>query len=106
MMSKLWLDTVVYHQRALSTAADLVGYERLLFGTDHPFFKDSPDTIFATVAEAFSQDQTELEAVSGQNAMSFFDPAKDDWIAEAGQFEVLVGASSRDIRLEGGFLLL
>jgi beta-glucosidase len=36
-------------------------------------------------------------------AMSFFDPGKQDWVAEAGAFEVLVGASSRDIRLKGAF---
>jgi beta-glucosidase len=38
-------------------------------------------------------------------ALSFFDPAKGDWVAEAGDFEVLVGASSRDIRLKGGLAL-
>ncbi len=37
--------------------------------------------------------------------MSVFDPKKDEWVAESGAFEVLVGASSRDIRLEGGFRL-
>jgi beta-glucosidase len=37
--------------------------------------------------------------------MAFFDPAKGDWVAEAGTFEVLVGASSRDIRLQGAFEL-
>ena len=41
-----------------------------------------------------------------RDAMSFFDPGKDDWIAEAGVFEVLVGASSREIRLKGSFRLL
>jgi len=38
-------------------------------------------------------------------AMSFFDTEKDDWIAEPGAFEVLVGSSSEDIRLRGGFEL-
>jgi beta-glucosidase len=37
--------------------------------------------------------------------MSFFDPDKGDWIAEPGAFEVLVGSSSRDIRLQGAFEL-
>jgi beta-glucosidase len=41
-----------------------------------------------------------------EDAMSFFDPGRDDWVAEAGQFEVLIGASSRDIRQKGMFRLL
>ena len=39
-------------------------------------------------------------------ALSFFDPAKKNWVAEAGDFEVLIGASSRDIRLRGTFALI
>jgi beta-glucosidase len=38
-------------------------------------------------------------------AMSFFDPKEQAWVVEPGMFEVLVGASSRDIRLRGGFTL-
>ena len=41
-----------------------------------------------------------------QSALSFFDPGKEDWVAEPGAFEVLIGASSRDIRLKGGFSLV
>ena len=41
-----------------------------------------------------------------QAAMSFFSTAKDDWVAEPGEFEVWVGASSRDIRLKGSFELV
>ncbi len=71
-LSGVWLDSVVYHRRALRAAADLVGKDRLLFGTDHPFFKDSPKDIFVTVAEAFAEDVRLLDAVAGQNAISFF----------------------------------
>ena len=39
-------------------------------------------------------------------ALSFFDPGKGDWVAEKGAFEVLVGPSSRDLRLRGGFSLV
>jgi len=41
-----------------------------------------------------------------RSAMAFFDPGKGDWVAEKGAFEVLVGASSRDIRLKGAFSLV
>jgi beta-glucosidase len=39
-------------------------------------------------------------------AMSFYDPAIHDWVAEPGRFTVLVGASSRDIRAKGEFELV
>ncbi len=39
------------------------------------------------------------------SAMAFYDPAKHDWVTEPGTFEVLVGASSRDIRLKAAFEL-
>jgi beta-glucosidase len=35
------------------------------------------------------------------NAFSFYDPARGGWLLEAGDFHITVGASSRDIRLEG-----
>ena len=38
-------------------------------------------------------------------AMSFFHPGRKAWVADPGAFRVLVGASSRDIRLEGSFTL-
>jgi len=41
-----------------------------------------------------------------QAALSFFDPGRKEWVAEPGAFEVLAGASSRDIRLRGGFNLV
>jgi beta-glucosidase len=40
-----------------------------------------------------------------QRSMAFYDPHKKDWVAEPGEFHVLVGSSSRDIRLKGKFTL-
>ncbi|MDF1520343.1 MAG: glycoside hydrolase family 3 C-terminal domain-containing protein [Brevefilum sp.] len=37
--------------------------------------------------------------------LSYYDPYQKAWVAEVGEFEVLVGASSRDIRLQGRFEL-
>ena len=41
-----------------------------------------------------------------KSAMAFYSTQKKDWVAEPGTFDVLVGASSRDIRLKGSFELL
>ena len=40
-----------------------------------------------------------------RRAFSFYDVRKSDWNAEAGEFSVLVGASSDDIRLRDKFIL-
>jgi beta-glucosidase len=49
-----------------------------------------------TQAVTFALDRT---------AMSFYDPARKDWVAEPGTFEVWIGSSSRDVRLKGSFEL-
>jgi beta-glucosidase len=40
-----------------------------------------------------------------QNAFAFYDPQSQSWIAEKGAFKILVGSSSRDIRLSGDYKL-
>ncbi len=40
-----------------------------------------------------------------QNAFAFYDPSKQSWIAEKGDFKILLGSSSRDIRLSSDFRL-
>jgi beta-glucosidase len=40
-----------------------------------------------------------------ERALSFYDPYRKGWVAEPGQFNILVGASSRDIRVQGSFKL-
>ncbi len=41
-----------------------------------------------------------------KEAFSFYDPALKQWVSEPGDFEILVGSSSRDIRARGRFTLL
>ena len=38
-----------------------------------------------------------------EESLSYYDPALKGWVAEAGDFDVLVGSSSRDIRLTARF---
>ncbi len=40
-----------------------------------------------------------------ERSLAYFDPVARKWVAEPGEFKILVGSSSRDIRLEGTFLL-
>jgi beta-glucosidase len=44
--------------------------------------------------------------VLDQRALSFYDPYQKCWVAEPGEFEVLIGSSSRDIRARATFTLL
>jgi beta-glucosidase len=40
-----------------------------------------------------------------RSAMAYYSTVKKDWVTEPGQFDVLVGSSSRDIRMKGSFIL-
>jgi len=40
-----------------------------------------------------------------RTAFAFYDPARRGFIAEPGDFKILVGSSSRDVRLTGDFAL-
>jgi len=41
----------------------------------------------------------------GRDALAYYDDLAHEWVAEAGEFEVLVGASSQDIRAAAPFTL-
>ena len=41
----------------------------------------------------------------GRDALAYFDDLSHEWIAEAGVFELLIGASSQDIRTRTTFTL-
>ena len=42
---------------------------------------------------------TEVSIELNHRAFAFYDPSQRDWIVETGDFDILVGASSQDIRL-------
>ncbi|HXM59700.1 MAG TPA: glycoside hydrolase family 3 C-terminal domain-containing protein [Terriglobales bacterium] len=49
---------------------------------------------------------TTVKFTLDKGSMAYYSTQKKDWIAEPGTFDVLVGASSADIRLKGSFELL
>ena len=57
---------------------------------------------FAKVALAAGETKT-VDLTLGRQSLAFYDPIAGDWVAEAGEFEVLIGASSRDIRGRAAF---
>lgn len=44
---------------------------------------------------------TDVTVKLGRRAFAFYDVSQQDWVVEAGGFEILAGASSQDIRLSG-----
>jgi hypothetical protein len=40
-----------------------------------------------------------------RGAFAFYDPQRRGWVAERGDFRIMVGSSSRDLRLEGNYTL-
>ena len=42
----------------------------------------------------------------GRDALAYYDVSKHAWMAEAGEFEILIGSSSRDIHTTASFTLL
>ena len=75
----IWLDAVVYSSTSVDAAVELVGRERVLFGTDHPFFPpltplkkgnvewESWRTNMEAVTDR--QPRSTIEMVLGQNAI-------------------------------------
>jgi aminocarboxymuconate-semialdehyde decarboxylase len=69
-LSRIHADAVVYHPRALRALVDLVGPERVVFGTDHPFFNADVAYLLAMVGDTLGAD---AEAVLGGNSARLFD---------------------------------
>ncbi|MCL4395372.1 MAG: glycoside hydrolase family 3 C-terminal domain-containing protein, partial [Chloroflexi bacterium] len=57
---------------------------------------------FGRVALAPGEAKTMSFALD-KTALAYYDPSVERWVAEPGEFQALVGASSRDIRLTAGF---
>ncbi|KAL8749040.1 MAG: hypothetical protein Q9199_007933 [Rusavskia elegans] len=63
LRENVWLDAVVYEEASVRAAVELVGKEKVMFGTDHPFFPPLEQG-----AEKWESVATNLKAVAGTEA--------------------------------------
>lgn len=64
-LKNLYYDAVSYHPAALAAAANLVGWNRLMFGTDHPFFPPLDDAAKGERWRSVDSNLEALEAAAG-----------------------------------------
>jgi len=70
-LAKLYLDSVAYHERSLRAAADLVGADQMVYGSDHPFSIADPAANTAALIAAFDSD--DAQQVAHGTATRLFD---------------------------------
>ena len=81
LKQNVWLDAVIYSQLGVRAGIEAVGVERLLFGTDHPFFPPldenyeewmSVKTNLSAIEGELDGDDNAVAAVLGENAIKLF----------------------------------
>lgn len=60
---------------------------------------------FAKISLKPGESQT-VNFTLDQRALSYYDPYRKQWVAEPGEFDILIGSSSRDIRARATFTLV
>ena len=82
LRENVWLDAVVYSPTGVRAAVEVVGKDRVLFGTDHPFFPPleegkeewmSVETNVQAVKEALGDDNQGVAKVLGGNAIELLE---------------------------------
>lgn len=85
LSTNIYLDAVIYGEPGLKAAADAGGTERVMFGTDHPFFPplgEKPDkwlsvaTNYGAIQEAFGEGGETTKGILGGNAIRVLDLEK------------------------------
>ena len=73
-LKKLYYDAVAYNRSNLLCTLDLVGPDRVFFGTDHPFGIADPAACKKAIQEATSSEE-QASAILGDNAKSWLEGA-------------------------------
>lgn len=69
-LPRFYYDTIVHHPTALQFLATMVGYERLLLGTDYPFPVTDPDPLRMYAQAGYTT--AEIDAMAGGTAQALF----------------------------------
>jgi 6-methylsalicylate decarboxylase len=77
MARKFWYDTVNGYPPALRCACEAYGADRIVFGTDYPFFRDGAYKAAADYIGATGLSKEETEAIFVGNAQRVFDGMLD-----------------------------
>lgn len=67
----MWFDCLTYEPAALRALIDLVGAERVMVGSDYPFFARSPGYVVDELDRLEAMAAEELEAVRVRSALAF-----------------------------------
>ncbi len=76
-LRKLYYDAIIYHSPGLNCVLELVGSDRLLFGTDHPFSIADPKTSLEVIDRALKEEDKK-RAILGGNAKKLLDLPIED----------------------------
>ena len=84
LRTNVWLDAVTYSTPGVKSAVDVVGVDRVMFGTDHPFFPpldktvmqkwDSVSTNVQAIRGAYPKDERSYNKIVSLNAHDLFKP--------------------------------
>jgi beta-glucosidase len=77
------------------------------------YIHDAESSVVRPYKELKGFAKTELEpgeskqvsVLLNRRALQFYDVTSKSWVAEPGQFEILIGSSSKDLILKKGFIL-
>jgi aminocarboxymuconate-semialdehyde decarboxylase len=69
-LRRFWYDTITHAATPLKFLIDLVGADRVMFGTDLPF--DMADVSFRDCFSAAKLDAATLDAITNKNASALF----------------------------------
>ena len=67
----MWFDSLTYAPTALRALLDLVGHDRVVIGSDAPFFAPAPGYTVDELHELEPLDAAVLEAIRTTNAVEF-----------------------------------